>query len=184
MEEKKAIRQIIRRQRKELDPVVWQSETDEICRRTSELDLFREATDIYCYIDFGGEVGTRPLIMEAWKLGKTVWVPKVHGKTMDFYDIHSFDELKPGAYGIPEPEDGIPAKAEDGLMIMPGVAFDTARNRVGYGGGYYDRYLEAHPHLHTLALAFDMQVLFEVPAEAQDIKPQILVTETNIYQEG
>ena len=99
-------------------------------------------------------------------------------------EITSFDELKPGAYGILEPDAGIPASADDGLMIMPGVAFDTNRNRVGYGGGYYDRYLESHPQLHTLALAFDMQVLFEVPAEEQDIKPQLLVTETNIYQEG
>ena len=170
METKKSIRQIIRKQRKELDPIIWQSQTAEICRKTCELDIFREATDIYCYIDFGGEVGTRPLMLEAWKLGKTVWVPKVHGETMDF--------------GILEPDAGIPASADDGLMIMPGVAFDTNRNRVGYGGGYYDRYLESHPQLHTLALAFDMQVLFEVPAEEQDIKPQLLVTETNIYQEG
>ena len=184
METKKSIRQIIGKQRKELDPIIWQSQTAEICRKTCELDVFREATDIYCYIDFGGEVGTRSLMLEAWKLGKTVWVPKVHGETMDFYEITSFDELKPGAYGILEPDAGIPASADDGLMIMPGVAFDTNRNRVGYGGGYYDRYLESHPQLHTLALAFDMQVLFEVPAEEQDIKPQILVTETNIYQEG
>ena len=98
METKKSIRQIIRKQRKELDPIIWQSQTAEICRKTCELDVFREATDIYCYIDFGGEVGTRPLMLEAWKLGKTVWVPKVHGETMDFYEITSFDELKPGAY--------------------------------------------------------------------------------------
>ena len=92
METKKSIRQIIRKQRKELDPIIWQSQTAEICRKTCELDVFREATDIYCYIDFGGEVGTRPLMLEAWKLGKTVWVPKVHGETMDFYEITSFDE--------------------------------------------------------------------------------------------
>ena len=90
METKKSIRQIIRKQRKELDPIIWQSQTAEICRKTCELDVFREATDIYCYIDFGGEVGTRPLMLEAWKLGKTVWVPKVHGETMDFYEITSF----------------------------------------------------------------------------------------------
>ena len=93
METKKSIRQIIRKQRKELDPMIWQSQTAEICRKTCELDVFREATDIYCYIDFGGEVGTRPLMLEAWKLGKTVWVPKVHGETMDFYEITSFDDM-------------------------------------------------------------------------------------------
>ena len=54
METKKSIRQIIRKQRKELDPMIWQSQTAEICRKTCELDVFREATDIYCYIDFGG----------------------------------------------------------------------------------------------------------------------------------
>ena len=117
METKKSIRQIIRKQRKELDPMIWQSQTTEICRKTCELDIFREATDIYCYIDFGGEVGTRPLMLEAWKLGKTVWVPKVHGETMDFYEITTFDELKPGAYGILEPDAGKPASADDGLMI-------------------------------------------------------------------
>ncbi len=80
-------------------------------------------------------------MLEAWKLGKTVWVPKVHGETMDFYEITSFDELKPGAYGISSPMPEYLHRQTTDLMIMPGVAFDTNRNRVGYGGGYYDRYL-------------------------------------------
>lgn len=65
METKKSIRQIIRKQRKELDPMIWQSQTAEICRKTCELDIFREATDIYCYIDFGGK----------WGLGHLCWKP-------------------------------------------------------------------------------------------------------------
>ena len=129
-------------------------------------------------------MGTRPLMLEAWKLGKNCLGSEGSRRNMDFMKLLLLMKLKPGAYGILEPDAGIPASADDGLMIMPGVAFDTNRNRVGYGGGYYDRYLESHPQLHTLALAFDMQVLFEVPAEEQDIKPQLLVTETNIYQEG
>ena len=179
METKKSIRQIIRKQRKELDPMIWQSQTAEICRKTCELDIFREATDIYCYIDFGGEVGTRPLMLEAWKLGKTVWVPKVHGETMDFYEITSFDELKPGAYGILEPDAGIPASADDGLMIMPGVAFDTNRNRVGYGGGYYDRFLSQMGGYigNRFMLAFEMQRVKEVEAEACDIRVNRILTD-------
>ena len=66
-------------------------------------------------------------------------------------------------------------------MIMPGVAFDRSRRRVGYGGGFYDRYLEAHPHHETIAAAFEFQVLPEVPWEPTDILPQMLVTETGCY---
>ena len=123
METKKSIRQIIRKQRKELDPMIWQSQTAEICRKTCELDIFREATDIYCYIDFGGEVGTRPLMLEAWKLGKTVWVPKVHGETMDFYEITSFDERE---VIIPPISREIEAKVLPSLTtIMPPFIFST-----------------------------------------------------------
>ena len=66
------------------------------------------------------------------------------------------------------------------LMIMPGVAFDRANHRVGYGGGFYDRYLEKHPQLERVAIAFSFQMLPEVPTEPTDICPQIIVTEEEI----
>ena len=184
LETKKEIRHKIIRLRKEMDPLAWQEATKEITEKIIRHPRFLEETDIYCYVNYNGEVGTELLMEEAWKLGKHVWLPKVEGSEMEFYLVESRQKLEPGAYGILEPAGEQKADGKEGLMIMPGVAFDTNRNRVGYGGGYYDRYLESHPQLHTLALAFDMQVLFEVPAEEQDIKPQLLVTETNIYQEG
>ena len=184
LETKKEIRHKIIRLRKEMDPLAWQEATKEITEKIIRHPRFLEETDIYCYVNYNGEVGTELLMEEAWKLGKHVWLPKVEGSEMEFYLVESRQELEPGAYGILEPAGEQKADGKEGLMIMPGVAFDTNRNRVGYGGGYYDRYLESHPQLHTLALAFDMQVLFEVPSEKQDIKPQLLVTETNIYQEG
>ena len=125
--------------------------------------------------------------------GKSLYLPKTYAdrKEMAFYRVYSDADLIPGYQGILEPQEKEPfteklvsLKPEKVLMLMPGAAFDDKGNRIGYGGGYYDRYLESHPQLHTLALAFDMQVLFEVPAEEQDIKPQLLVTETNMYQEG
>ena len=86
--------------------------------------------------------------------------------------------------GILEPEEGALADGADALVIMPGVAFDRDRRRIGYGGGYYDRYLAAHPCLPTIAVAFDCQVLDEVPYDEYDIRPQILVTETSVYEDG
>ena len=103
---------------------------------------------------------------------------------MEFFHIENFGQLHPGTMGILEPEEGALADGADALVIMPGVAFDRDRRRIGYGGGYYDRYLAAHPCLPTMAVAFDCQVLDEVPYDEYDIRPQILVTETSVYEDG
>lgn len=178
---KEEIRQEILKKRLELDAAAWQSHTEAITRAVTSHDWFREATDIYCYIDCRKEAGTRQIIEEAWRLGKAVWAPKVRGAEMDFFEICSFDDLTCGGFGILEPEEGTAADGLDGLVIMPGVAFDKERRRIGYGKGYYDRYLTAHPSLHTLAIAFDLQIIDEAPQDEGDIRPQVLITETMTF---
>lgn len=130
--------------------------------------------------DYNHEVVTEYLIKEAWKAGKEVAVPKVVGKDMVFYKLTDFARLEPGYFGIPEPVSGEIVNWSKALMIMPGVAFDRANHRVGYGGGFYDRYLEKHPQLERVAIAFSFQMLPEVPTEPTDICPQIIVTEEEI----
>ena len=97
-----------------------------------------------------------------------------------FYKLTDFARLEPGYFGIPEPVSGEIVNWSKALMIMPGVAFDRANHRVGYGGGFYDRYLEKHPQLERVAIAFSFQMLPEVPTEPTDICPQIIVTEEEI----
>ena len=99
---------------------------------------------------------------------------------MVFYKLTDFARLEPGYFGIPEPASGEIVDWPKALMIMPGVAFDRANHRVGYGGGFYDRYLEKHPQLERVAIAFSFQMLPEVPTEPTDICPQIIVTEEEI----
>ena len=106
-----------------------------------------------------------------------VAVPKVVEKDMVFYKLTDFSQLEPGYFGIPEPASGEIVEWPEALMIMPGVAFDRENHRVGYGGGFYDRYLEKHPQLERVAVAFSFQMLPEVPTEPTDICPQIVVTE-------
>lgn len=186
METKKEIRQQVYRARKGMEHADWQERTDCIASAVISHPFFLEATDIYSYVDYQNEAGTRKIMEEAWKLGKRVWVPKVTGRIMHFGCIDSFQKLKPGAHGIPEPEILVKASdPEDGrcsLMIMPGVAFDTDRGRVGYGGGYYDRYLSEHTDIHTIAIAFEFQIFPKVPGEVHDIKPEVLITETRVIQ--
>lgn len=132
------------------------------------------------YADYNHEVVTRYIIEEAWRQGKEVAVPKVQGRDMVFYKLVDFSQLEPGYFGIPEPAFGEIVDWTVALMIMPGVAFDRDNHRVGYGGGFYDRFLEKHPQLFKVAVAFDFQVLESVPTEPTDIFPQILVTEKEI----
>ena len=165
-----------------MDPLEWQQATNTITETVINHPLFLEATDIYCYANYNGETGTSAIMEEAWKLGKSVWFPKVEGSEMDFYLVEHKEDLQPGAYGILEPTGEYKADGYDGLLIMPGVAFDEECHRIGYGGGFYDRFLEKHPYITRVAVAFEFQMMSEVPVEPTDISSEIIVTEKEIYK--
>ena len=149
-----------------------------VCERLAALEEYQKASVIYAYVDCKHEVETRDIIKMSWKDGKRVAVPKVLGEQMKFFYISSLEhDLEDGYFGIREPREINPAEETEALLLMPGVAFDEARHRVGYGGGFYDRFLEAHPQMVTVALAFEFQVKKEVPFEDFDILPARIVTE-------
>lgn len=177
MEEKKVIRKQIFAARKTVTDEQVDTWSREIAEKVTALPEFINAKRVLAYADYNHEVMTGYIIEEAWKAGKEVAVPKVVGKDMIFYRFTDFEQLQPGYYGIPEPVEGETVEWEDALMIMPGVAFDRENHRVGYGGGFYDRFLEKHPGIARVAVAFDFQMLPAVPVEPTDIFPQVIVTE-------
>lgn len=184
MEEKKVIRKQIFKARKEHDDAWIRENSQRITEKFIQLPEYRKAQRIMAYADYNHEVITRYIIEQAWKDGKEVAVPKVFGKDMVFYKLTDFNQLESGYFGIPEPkEDGETVDWEEAMMVMPGVAFDVNCNRVGYGGGFYDRFLEKHPGICRAAVGFSFQILPEVPTEPTDIRPQIIVTEENIYRD-
>ena len=89
--------------------------------------------------------------------------------------------MKEGYYGILEPVSGSKLDDDHPLVIMPGAAFDTSRNRIGYGKGFYDYFLHEHPLAKTIALAFELQLVSEIPCQEHDVRPQVLITEEQIY---
>ena len=180
MEEKRLIRKQIFAARKQCSDAQVEEWSHQITDQVLKLSEFMKANHILAYADYNHEVVTEYLIKEAWKAGKEVAVPKVVEKDMVFYKLTDFARLEPGYFGIPEPVSGEIVNWSKALMIMPGVAFDRANHRVGYGGGFYDRYLEKHPQLERVAIAFSFQMLPEVPTEPTDICPQIIVTEEEI----
>ena len=181
MEEKRLIRKQIFAARKQCSDAQVEEWSHQITDQVLKLSEFMKANHILAYADYNHEVMTRYIIEEAWKAGKEVAVPKVVGKDMVFYRLTDFSQLEPGYFGIPEPVRGEIVKWEDALMVMPGVAFDPENNRVGYGGGFYDKYLEKHPNLHAVAIAFELQMYRELPFEEHDIKPEKVVTEKQSY---
>ena len=174
METKKVIRKEIFRRRKEADPIAVHKNSEQIWQKLFSLPAFQESDWIYLYIDCKNEVMTDGIIEEAFRLGKKVAAPKV---------VSQPEDLEPGYFGIREPKTDLPvADGEDGLMVMPGVAFDDRRHRVGYGGGFYDRYLSKHTRHFTAALAFEFQMMEEVPTEPTDLLPDVVITEKTIYR--
>ena len=182
MEEKKEIRKKIFKARKEHEDAWIQEKSRKITETLTQLPEYRNADRIMAYADYNHEVITRYIIEQAWKDGKEVAVPKVFGKDMIFYRLTDFSQLEAGYFGIPEPARGEIVQWEEALMIMPGVAFDRQNHRVGYGGGFYDRFLEKHPYITRVAVAFEFQMMSEVPVEPTDISPEIIVTEKEIYK--
>lgn len=141
---------------------------------------FRNAECVCSYLSIRSEMPTPGIILRAIEGGKRVIVPKVMGKNIRFFRIRSLtDDLVRGTFGVLEPLDSceeVPA-TEANVCLIPGIAFDKSGNRIGYGKGYYDRFLSTLPHeIPTLGLAYDCQVLDSIPAAPTDVPVQYLVT--------
>lgn len=162
---------------------------------------YRNAENVLIYASMRCEVITDGIILDALSKGKNVFCPKVTDKDnrkMEFVKIKNLDDLEKGYFGIREPllnsnsvtyEEILSSNSDDKLfqqtlVVMPGVAFDKNRNRLGYGGGFYDTFLGEHNGLQTVALAFDLQVIdgLEVYMTDHDVKPNFIITENMIIK--
>ena len=181
METKENIRKEVFARRKQAEQSKVRQKSHQITEKILALPEYQKADVLFAYMDFKKEVMTEELIEAAFRDGKTVAVPKVAGDDMIYYEITDFSSLRPGYFGIPEPEGQEVCLAEEGFLLVPGVAFDRKCHRVGYGKGFYDRYLSAHPGFVTAAVAFEFQLFPEVPFWESDIRPQMLITEKEIY---
>lgn len=179
---------LIRKQMKQLRADMTRTERFEksmqIFEKLITVPEFKRADRIYTYVSMDNEIDTIMLIDYSLSIEKRVFVPRVSGKDMEFYEISDISELSPGYMGIYEPD--INGKEPDysrtGFMCMPGLAFDRSYNRIGYGGGFYDRYLSVENKLYKAALAYEAQLLESIPAQDGDVRPDMIVTEENIYR--
>ncbi len=140
---------------------------------------FYRAEVLLTFVNYGSEICTEEIIEEALRKGKKVFVPRIEGEEMLFYQLESFDGLRNGYKGIREPLGDTERfnyetyKDSRILLLMPGVAFDLYGNRMGYGKGFYDRFLSDKELLQTysIAIGYTCQRVEELPVDEHDIKP-------------
>lgn len=168
--DKKELRRQIRQMKRAM--------TDEQINAASERlgELFRssaqyqEAKTIYGYLPYNQEVRTVPMLERAMKDGKRVAVPKCYGEEMRFIYMDDLSKVEKGYANIPEPiADGPVADDPTALVLMPGLAFTEDGKRMGYGGGFYDKFLASEPNHPTVALCYGFQMVDYIPTEDYDI---------------
>ncbi|MDD5937155.1 MAG: 5-formyltetrahydrofolate cyclo-ligase [Clostridiales bacterium] len=188
MIDKMTIRKRILDNRDQLSNNQIKTKSNAILEQLIQMEAVRTASDLYTYVSFGSEVDTFGLIRWAFTNGKNVYVPRIISKgIINFYRIQSLGELVPGKFGILEPiseEVGNFGRRKDQVMILPGIAFDRDKNRIGYGGGYYDRYLEKYDQgiSAKIAVGFELQMMDAIEPNEFDKKVDSIVTEDKIYE--
>lgn len=168
--DKQALRKQIREKKRAMTEEEIVTKSEELGRLFTASEAYRQAKTIYGYLPYNQEVRTVAMLQQALDDGKQVAVPKCYGDEMRFIYLTDLSRVEKGYCGIPEPvEDGPVAEDPTALVLMPGLAFDPQGHRMGYGGGFYDKFLEKEPNHPTLALCYDFQMLSHLETEPHDI---------------
>lgn len=180
---KDSLRQQVLHERFKLSPGERKAKSRRIEERLFSLPEFRDARAVLFYASFRSEVETWDMIRRALKSGKRVFLPRVKGKGLAIFEIKDFDrDVEPGAWGIPEPKNGRSSRIEEiDVAIVPGAVFDEKGNRLGYGAGYYDRLLTGY-NGETIGLAFELQIVPDVPSGLHDVPVKKIVTEKRVIE--
>ena len=168
--DKKELRAAIRAKKRAMSEAQIDACSEKLAALFRAHPAYQAAKSIYGYLPYNQEVRTVPMLRQAQLDGKRVAVPKVYGDTMKFLWLDDLSAVAPGAFGIPEPiADGPEADDEQALVLMPGLAFDPEGHRCGYGGGFYDKFLAAHPTHPTVALCYGFQMFDHLDTDDYDV---------------
>ena len=168
--DKLQLRRSIRERKRAMTEEEIVSRSEKLCALFLASDAYKNAQTIYGYLPYNQEVRTVPMLEQALKDGKKVAVPKCYGDQMEFIYLDDLTKVEKGYANIPEPIADEPiARDKSALVLMPGLAFDRDGHRIGYGGGFYDKYLSAEPGHPTLALCYEFQMLPHLETEEHDI---------------
>jgi 5-formyltetrahydrofolate cyclo-ligase len=162
----------------------------QILQRLAALPEYAGARSVMLYLDIHSEVRTRWFVPTAWGEGKRVVVPYCQNAELELFRLDSFDELAAGTMGVLEPQPAWQSNpdrkvdpSELDLIVAPGLAFDRCGGRLGYGKGYYDRFLHhTRAGVPKVAVCFECQLFPEIPLLPHDVRMDMVVTEKAVYK--
>lgn len=180
-EQKKLLRKVMLQKRKTLSDSEIAVKNSAITEKLLELEKVQSAELILPFVSARGEVGTREFISKCLEAGKTVAVPRcIDGSNMEFCVIHTFDDLEKGMYGIDEPKEYCEViraeDAENSVLIVPALCFDANGYRLGYGKGYYDRFISRYKG-YTVGVCYSEFITDDIPVDGYDRCVDIVITE-------
>jgi len=180
-EQKKQLRDKIKKRRSELAVETRDKMSKQIHQFLGEIDEFNQAKSIFCYISYLSEVETEALISDFLHRKLALAVPKIIGKTeMIAVPLENLSDLEPDKMGILTPKSSSVASDHFDIAITPGLGFTEQGARLGYGRGYYDRWFSKNKVKTKIGIAFEIQLVEELPLEETDMPLDILVTEERI----
>jgi len=178
--DKVSIRSLMKRKRLLVKPETFFFKSQIIIQKVLSHSQYQQAHTIGIYVSLPQEVNTIPII-EFALLSHRVCVPRVQGDIMDFYEITSLNELQEGHFHVLEPTTPYQVQPQDiDLMIIPMLAYDDAKYRVGYGKGYYDKYMRNGFQGYKLGLAFSFQYVDHIMVDQYDVPLDEILTEKSI----
>ena len=183
---KKEMRNYFRTKAKALSSDYIQTASEKISGFVTELPEFISANSVFIYVSTNCEPETRGIIEKAWSMNKTVCVPKcISEGEMIPVAIGSLSELCVGAMGISEPVNCCDAVSRDkiDIAVIPCVAADRNGNRLGHGGGYYDRFLDG-ACMKKVCLCFEENISEQIPTDKNDVSMELVVSENGIYKKA
>lgn len=180
MEDKAKIRETYLKIRHELGEKLRYEKNKLIRKTIEELERFKQAEHVLFYYAIKKEVSTHELLTKYLSL-KTLYLPKIlSSEHFEAIRVRAPLTLEPGLKGVPEPEKGEKAERLD-LVLVPGVVFDKKGHRLGTGKGYYDRFLIQYPKSFKIGLAYEEQVVENLPQNPYDVPMNLIITDQNIY---
>jgi 5-formyltetrahydrofolate cyclo-ligase len=177
---KEALRREMLKKRDSLSKEEAATLGDAIAEALFKTPRFIEAKRVAFYIAKGSEADTRMMIFRAAQARKEILIPATDHK-ITFYKFSSFTDLKPGKYGIPEPQTRTEPSAEPDVVVVPGIVFGLCMHRLGYGKGYYDKYLSSSP-AYRIGICYDFQVVDKLPTHENDERMDEIITDKRIIK--
>lgn len=181
--DKQVIREKINTNRKNIHPALISEKSKKIIENLITLSEYKQTNTIMPYLSLDFEVDTKEFIKdELSKNNKTIIVPFVEGNDIQISRLNDFEDLKQGKFNVLEPIKKESHQGNIDLILIPGVAFDKKGSRIGFGKGFYDRFLEKNKDSLKVALAFEEQIVDLIPAEQHDIPVDMIITEKRIMR--